>query len=1577
MTIKEKGFYENEGLLIKNWGFGASVPTLMEITCSKKAELRVKQQNTLRPLENATITVSGMSLPQTVTSGSDGAASVYISPIVMSYECTVTDHTKKTGTFTPPLSADYLDIIMGYAAMTFSLTLTASNPYSKAAESCPVTVTSAWGGTSSQSYSFSGTTDASGQLTSQGNGNFNIPPGNYTITYGGGNSNFNSKTENIYLPTDKTHSAVLTRRTKSVTFTVKEIIPSISTTASNPVKTGLVLACYYNDNSTSSGANVTTNASGQFTKTVYAGIAERFQVQPIGFYSGNGAIATVNYKDANTKDLIYTCSKRIPVYITSNLYGELSGASVTFNGMSVNQTGTTDTDGIVQMYISPVNMSYSVSKQHYNTKTGNFKPTGTETRMDIELEAKEYPVTFHVSTQGVLPPDGILVRVTNNVLPDIVFEGETNAEGTIVMPNVPVGEYTYEVLAGEVSSDTFSHPQNESGTVLDVEVQYELINAGIQVSEVYGTAGRAYLSNQTITMTSKAGTIKLTLDENGYTNQLLIKGLEYTFTTDSYPAFYSNPTQSYTWTEDGVIWPFDLNVTSKITVNVKDVYVKNNIQGVTVAYNEQVVTTDASGNASLFRSALTKDYSLDKEDYSTVNGTIAPTTASPLNVTMLRNKHVVTINQYEVIPGGSKLGINYTLTYTSAAGNGTIPNDSQTFEAYLGIPITFILTAADRRPFYTNYQQTHTFTSAGEAWDLNLTCAKQITINVKDNVPGTNVQGATINYFAQTKTTDASGNAVFYWSGGGRSISVSASNLESYTGQIAHNSANPFNIVMTRAANPVTLVVREVTPAQTTYYQNLQIKYTAGSATGTLTTDANGAVTFNGYIGTEMSFTVVGHPNFYSNPTQKHTYTAANQSWTMDLTVTAKITINVKSNVPSGTNLSGATVSYFHQTGTTDSSGNVSLYRSSVTRNVDITATYHGNYRGSITSDTASPFNAVMTRSTATVSLGVSETVLFKSKYVLEITTSTGTTSPGLGGFYFGTPTAANKEFVVYFHAKIPTGYSLAFQSNGTGTGGSATRRWLTGNKGTGAWVWYAHYIRCGVSGDFSTTNFFNLDGGSKPVTWQIDAASVFDISGSNSQNKSYAEMNHICTVDKMVSTNKDFLFSNGNNGIQVYNNSQNGAVTITRKAFTSDSFSWTIAPYSSMKMNFTPAASTSPLTLDTAGNVSFVCYLGTPVTFTPAVRSNYYSNPSNALTYTAAGQVRTIQLNCNQKIVINTVANIYNTSNALAGTITYFGQTLASGGSFYRSGLDRQMTATAQYFNNYVGTVTATQTSPYTVTMNRTTRTVTLIVRESVSGNEYTLSGAVMVRSVPTGSNAPAGEITLDANGRKSNTVYAGINYTYTPKNNASYYSNASQTHTWTSENEQWIMTLNVTARLTFNIKSSNYGTNISGVSGSYFGQTGTTDSSGNWTVYRSGINRNYSFSKTNYNALSGTLLSTQASPLNLKMSETSSSITITMKDYYQNAVKGNANGCPVTLTNKSLSSVTFTGTTNSSGQVSFGPMIAGSYTLSWGGGTSYWVAGSTTITMPTATTTQNAVRLTKSVSTSFLLKVPFQRQY
>lgn len=91
----------------------------------------------------------------------------------------------------------------------------------------------------------------------------------------------------------------------------------------------------------------------------------------------------------------------------------------------------------------------------------------------------------------------------------------------------------------------------------------------------------------------------------------------------------------------------------------------------------------------------------------------------------------------------------------------------------------------------------------------------------------------------------------------------------------------------------------------------------------------------------------------------------------------------------------------------------------------------------------------------------------------------------------------------------------------------------------------------------------------------------------------------------------------------------------------------------------------------------------------------------------------------------------------------------------------------------------------------------------------------------------------------------------------------------------------------------------------------------------------------------------------------------------------KENANGCPVTLVNKSIASIKFSGSTNASGQVSFGPMIAGTYTVSWGGGTSYWVASSGTITMPLAANTMNAKRLTKSVGVEFRVKIPLQHQY
>lgn len=1911
-TITELGFYSNNGLFIMSWDFEGNFPVDMQITASKQLELRVKQANTLRPLEGAEIVVTGMSLDQTVSSGSDGSAKVYITPLTMGYTCTFPDHNVLTGTFTPPLTNDYIDLVLTYEQITFNLTVSNTVPYNHVAESCPVTVSSTWGGTPSQQYIFTGTTNANGVLNTLGNGTFNIPPGNYRITVGDTTGNYEVATKDIYLPTERITSIIATRRSFSITATVKEILPLISSTA-NPVKAGLVLACYYNENGTSSGPNVTTNASGQFTKTIYAGLPERFEVQPVVFYEGNGAVVKLNNTDAKTPILTYTCSKRIPVYVTSDQYGELTGATVVFKGMSVDQTQTTDSDGIVYMYLSPISMNYTVSAQYYDTTTLTFTPTGSETRMDITLKAQVFPVTFNVSTGGIIAPEGIIVRITNEDKSTLVYEGTTDVNGTTIIPDVFTGNYSYAVLAGEITTGTFFHPQTSTGTVIDVEVKYELINAGIQVSEIFGSNGSAYLADQTLTMTSKAGEITITLDENGYANMTLIKTLPYTFTTDAYPNFYSNPTQTYTWTEDGYIWPMNLNVSAQITFNVKDQYAGTNLQGATVTWNSQQVTTNASGNAVLYRSALTKDYSVDDNGYDTKQGTITPTTTSPVNVLLYRIKQTVTISVAEVIPGvtGSFAYNGMTINYTSAAGNGTLTlsaTGTASFDAYLGIPISFAvvlhpefysnptqshtytaagqsfamnltcsakitikaitdiyvtdpnlggatvtyfnqtgtaasdgtvslyrsgltqglsvsngsyfnpysgtITAAQTSPltvtltriavtalltvnetisgtnyplanskitisrpgitgsshdlnangqlvsgtyylgisytfvptnysnYYSNASQAHTFTASGQSWVMNLTCSANVVVNVKSNIPAsTNIQGASVSYFHQTKTTDASGNATFLRSGLNQSLSSSATYFDTLSTTLTAAQSSPFNITMIRATTPIVLKVVETIPGVTgTFaYAGKTIKWTAGSSTGNITTDSSGNVSFSGilgtaitfsvtentdfysnpsqsftytsegqsqtmsltcakqivvntkvnvptgnvaanmsvtyfnqtkttdasgnasfyrsgldksitvgdssyingysgtilstsaspfnivltrktatvtlqvverypgattdysypnrpitvspltsgssvtlnanstvsftaYLGTPTTFTVQEAPSWYSNPTQTYTFTAANQTFKMTLNITARITFNIKSNIPSGTNLSGANVTFFGQAGVTDSSGNVSFYRGVPGREYQVSATYHTGTSGQIGSGTTGTVNVVLSRLSANVTLSVQEATLVHSGYCLEIATAaSGSTSPGLGGFTYSFPTAANKEYVAYFYAKVPTGYSISFHTNAIGD--SAVSRWLTGTAGTGDWGLYMYYIRTYSTGTFSSTFFFVLQGTTRPVAWQLGLATVYDITGNNFTSSTAGTIiQRACTYDKMVSRHSDYSFQNGNNNITIYNNSGGSAVTLTRKATPSNGSYNPVSVYPSKKMTFTPAASTSPLTLDTAGNVTFACYLGTPITFGVVDYRNYYSNPDNAITFTSSGQVALISLKCNNSIRVNVVSNVPASTVLPGANLVYFGQkeTTTSEGYvfFYRSGLDKPLTGTATYFNPYSGTVTAAQTSPYTITMLRTTVTVTLTVNEVIGSNSYRLASTVIART-STGGNS---DLTLDGNGQKSNTVYAGLVYTYVPKNYASYYSNATQTHTWTTEGEGWTMNLTASTRITFNVKSKNYGGNLSGVTLTMLGQTGTTDSSGNISLLRSGcaVTRTYSYSKTNYVSGSAQLAAGTASPVNIILSEATSSITITIKDVYQGVIKGNTNGCPVTLTNTALSSITFSGSTNSSGQVSFGPMITGTYIVRWGGGTSYWVAGSANINMPTAASTQNASRLTKSIGSFFRIK-------
>ncbi|MDE5530429.1 hypothetical protein KRE43_12870 [Elizabethkingia meningoseptica] len=102
--------------------------------------------------------------------------------------------------------------------------------------------------------------------------------------------------------------------------------------------------------------------------------------------------------------------------------------------------------------------------------------------------------------------------------------------------------------------------------------------------------------------------------------------------------------------------------------------------------------------------------------------------------------------------------------------------------------------------------------------------------------------------------------------------------------------------------------------------------------------------------------------------------------------------------------------------------------------------------------------------------------------------------TPGIGGFYFSTPTRANAIYVVRFIAKIPVNYAINFHTNAIGDDAKVT--WTTSQQGTGKWEEYIVIIRCGSYGVFNSTAFFALDTSlvTNVMEWYLCYASVFDL---------------------------------------------------------------------------------------------------------------------------------------------------------------------------------------------------------------------------------------------------------------------------------------------------------------------------------------------------------------------------------------------------------------------------------------------------------------------------------------------------
>lgn len=154
------------------------------------------------------------------------------------------------------------------------------------------------------------------------------------------------------------------------------------------------------------------------------------------------------------------------------------------------------------------------------------------------------------------------------------------------------------------------------------------------------------------------------------------------------------------------------------------------------------------------------------------------------------------------------------------------------------------------------------------------------------------------------------------------------------------------------------------------------------------------------------------------------------------------------------------------------------------------------------------------------------------SGYILQISTSTGTASPGRGGFIQEIRAYPNAVYAQIFRAKIPEGFSVVNAENSMGTGYST--HWLTDTAGTGKWEWYIRVTICGEEGLSGNNHYFGGHvylNGTGAVTWYLSYCNVIDLTEGNYdglRTKYSDNASHVTVGNNNDDVNYNLVFHSG-----------------------------------------------------------------------------------------------------------------------------------------------------------------------------------------------------------------------------------------------------------------------------------------------------------------------------------------------------------------------------------------------------------------------------------------------------------------
>lgn len=157
------------------------------------------------------------------------------------------------------------------------------------------------------------------------------------------------------------------------------------------------------------------------------------------------------------------------------------------------------------------------------------------------------------------------------------------------------------------------------------------------------------------------------------------------------------------------------------------------------------------------------------------------------------------------------------------------------------------------------------------------------------------------------------------------------------------------------------------------------------------------------------------------------------------------------------------------------------------------------------------------------------------SSYMMKITTK-GAASPEYGGFYQNLTSRAGAQFIIKYLIKLPVGYKLVTATNSMGSG--YVDKIISDNAGTGQWKIYTRYVKCGVTGDFSSGGHLYVanNGGaaptaSAPLVWYLGGIWAYDITTTenafNGSTINAINSNELITLNGKLRVTKDIRDKN------------------------------------------------------------------------------------------------------------------------------------------------------------------------------------------------------------------------------------------------------------------------------------------------------------------------------------------------------------------------------------------------------------------------------------------------------------------